>query len=97
MKFLVADSLTKGKRFFCDFEGSPKGAFLVPKMKKITKFYIDKAKYRAEDNFGNITWVEINYWKNNFKMSKPDKKLRQVAKNLLEQKYRVNFASKLLK
>lgn len=64
---------------------------------KITKFYIDKAKYRAEDNLGKIISVEINYWKNTFKISKENGKLERVAKNLLRQKHKVNFADKLLK
>lgn len=64
---------------------------------KITKFYIDKAKYRAKDNLGKIISVEINYWKNTFKISKENGKLERVAKNLLKQKHKVNFADKLLK
>lgn len=65
--------------------------------KMLTKFCIDKAKYRAEDDLGNITWVEINYWENTFKLSRVNKKLEQVAKNLLGKKHKVNFAEKLLK
>lgn len=67
------------------------------KMRKITKFYIDKAKYRVEDSRGTIIWVEIDYWRNTFKVSKPNKKLEQLAKNLLEEKHKVNFVDKLLK
>ena len=63
----------------------------------ITKFYIDKAKYRAEDNRGKVIWVEINYWQNTFKISHGDKELERIAKNLLRRKHKVNFVYKLLK
>jgi len=64
---------------------------------KISKFYIDKAKYRAEDDSGNVFLVEIDYWKNRFKASKSNKELEDIAKDLLRRKHKVNFASKLLK
>jgi len=65
-------------------------------MKKITKFYISKAKYRAEDNSGNVIWVEIDYWANTYKMSGVNKKLEQITQDLLKRKHRVNFVRKLL-
>lgn len=64
---------------------------------RITKFYIDNAKYKAIDEFGDIIWVDINYWGNNFSLSEPNKRLENLAKDLLERKHKVNFASKLLK
>ncbi len=64
---------------------------------RITKFYINNAKYRAINEFGGIIWINIDYWGNNFSLSEPNKRLENLAKDLLERKHRVNFASKLLK
>jgi hypothetical protein len=64
---------------------------------KITKFYIDHARYKAIDDSGEIIWIDIGYWKNNFMVSKPNRKLENLARNLLARKHKVNFASKLLK
>lgn len=64
---------------------------------RITKFYIDNAKYKAINESGDTIWIDINYWDNNFRLSKPNKRLENLAKDLLERKHKVNFASKLLK
>jgi len=64
---------------------------------KITKFYIDKAVYKAGDDLGREVRVEIDYWNNSFKVSNRDEKLEHVAKDLLKRKHKVNFADKLLK
>lgn len=76
---------------------SSKGAFLIGEKMKITKFYINNAKYRAIDESGGAIWVDIDYWGNNFSLSEPNKSLENLAKDLLERKHKVNFASKLLK
>lgn len=80
----------------CEEIGSPKGAFLMAKM-KITKLYIDRAVYKAGDELGRELWLEIDYWNNSFRVSDRNKKLENVAKDLLKRKHKVNFASKLLK
>ncbi|PIU71948.1 hypothetical protein COY30_00550 [Candidatus Woesebacteria bacterium CG_4_10_14_0_2_um_filter_44_9] len=64
---------------------------------KITKFYIDNARYKAIDDSGGIIWIDINYWENNFELSEPNKRLENLAKELLERKHKVNFVNKLLK
>lgn len=64
---------------------------------KITKYYIQKAKYRAEDDMGNIIWIDIDYWNNTYKLSRVNKKLDKIATKMLNKKHQVNFASKLLK
>ncbi|KKQ76748.1 MAG: hypothetical protein UT00_C0034G0003 [Parcubacteria group bacterium GW2011_GWA1_38_7] len=62
---------------------------------KITKYYIDNAKYRAEDEKGNIIWLEINYWDNEFRLSKQNISLENFAKKLLSKKHRINLVHKM--
>jgi len=81
----------------CEKISSSKGAFLVGKNMRITKFYIDNAKYRAIDESGDIIWIDIDYWDNNFKLSQSNKRLENLAKELLQRKHKVNFVNKLLK
>lgn len=57
----------------------------------ITKYYIDKAKYRAEDDNGNVIWLEVDYWNNKFKLSGQNQELSNFAKNLLTKKHKVNL------
>lgn len=63
---------------------------------KITKYFIDKARYRAEDEAGNIIWLDVNYWENNFRISERNLELESFAKKLLIKKHKVNFVEKLL-
>lgn len=58
---------------------------------KITKYYIDNAKYRAEDENGNAIWLEVDYWNNKFKLSEENSELSNFAKSLLSKKHRVNL------
>lgn len=58
---------------------------------KITKYYIDHAKYRAEDENGNIILLEVDYWNNKFKLSQENEELLDFAKDLLIRKHRVNL------
>lgn len=62
---------------------------------KITKYYIDNAKYRAEDENGNIIWLEVDYWEDKFSLSEPNVKLSEFAKKLLSKKHRVNLVHKM--
>lgn len=64
---------------------------------KITKFYLDKAKYKAFDNSGKEILVEVDYWANKFSLSRRNRELERLAKELLKRKHKVNFAEKLLK
>ena len=64
---------------------------------RITKFYINNARYKAIDNLGGVIWVNVNYWENYFELSRPNKRLENLARDLLQRKHKVNFASKLLK
>ena len=73
----------------------PKGSFFGGEM-KITKFYLDKASYKAEDVLGNKILVDIDYWKNNFRISMPNKSLETFVKKLLNKKHKVNFVHKML-
>lgn len=77
------------------FNKLPKGSFLVSIAMKITKYYIDKAKYRAEDEKGEVVWLEINYWENSFKVSKKNLELEKFAKKLLIKKHRINLVHKM--
>lgn len=63
---------------------------------KITKFYVDKAKYFAEDESGRKIVVSINYWDGTYKISRKNENLEIFAKKLLKNKHRVNFVSKLV-
>lgn len=58
---------------------------------KISKYYIDKAKYRAEDENGNVIWLTVDYWNNKFNLSKDNTELSIFAQNLLDKKHRVNL------
>lgn len=58
---------------------------------KISKYYIDNAKYRAEDDSGNVIWLEVDYWNNAYKLSQDNLDLSNFAKKLLNQKHRVNL------
>lgn len=58
---------------------------------KISKYYIDHAKYRAEDENGDIVWLEVDYWNNKFNLSHPNDELTLFAKGLLNKKHRVNL------
>ncbi|MFZ3301674.1 MAG: hypothetical protein WA152_03115 [Microgenomates group bacterium] len=58
---------------------------------KISKYYIDNAKYRAEDENGNIIWLEVDYWNNKFDLSRDNQELSKFAQNLLNKKHRVNL------
>lgn len=64
---------------------------------KISKFYLNKASYKAEDNSGNVIFLEIDYWSNNFNISERNRQIEDLARGLLKRKHRVNFARKLLK
>ena len=63
---------------------------------KISKYYIDKAKYRAEDENGKIIWLEVDYWNNKYKVSSDNKVLNNFAKTLLNRKHRVNLVDKVI-
>lgn len=58
---------------------------------KISKYYIDKAKYKAEDENGNVIWLEVDYWNKKFSLSKDNLELSNFAKKLLNKKHRVNL------
>lgn len=58
---------------------------------KISKYYIDKAKYKAVDEDGNLIWLEIDYWNNKFSLSNDNRELSIFAKKLLNKKHRVNL------
>lgn len=58
---------------------------------KISKYYIDKAKYRAEDENGNVIWLEVDYWNNKYNLSTDSQELSKFAQNLLNKKHRVNL------
>lgn len=70
---------------------SQKGVFLLFKIMKISEYYIDKAKYKAIDEDGNLIWLEVDYWNNKFKLSKKNKELENFATNLLSKKHQVNL------
>jgi len=63
---------------------------------KITKLYIHNARYKAVNESGGIVWIDVDYWGNNFSLSEPNRKLEDLAKDLLKRKRKVNFAYKLL-
>lgn len=63
---------------------------------KIKKYYIEKARYRAEDEKGQIIWLDIDYWNNNFKLSQDNLDLSVFAKKLLNKKHRKNLVYKML-
>ena len=63
---------------------------------KITKFYLNRASYIAEDDYGNRIDVNVDYWENRFETSKRNRKLENFAAKLLRRKHRVNFIKKLI-
>lgn len=63
---------------------------------KITRYFIDNAKYRVEDDDGNIIWLTVNYWENKFELSQENEQLANFAKKLLAKKHRVNLVHKML-
>lgn len=62
----------------------------------ITKYFIDNAKYRAEDENGNIIWLKINYWDGNYEICQKNEDLEEFAKKLLNKKHKVNLVHKML-
>lgn len=63
---------------------------------KIKSFFVDKAKYFAEDELGNKIIININYWDGTYKLSRKNTAVEAFAKKLLKNKHRVNFVSKLV-
>jgi len=63
---------------------------------KITKFYLDKARYKAADDSGNEIILEIDYWNNAFKLSRNNRTLEIYAQKLLKEKHKVNFVYKMV-
>lgn len=63
---------------------------------KISKYYIDNAKYKAIDEKGNVIWLEVDYWNNKYKLSSQNKILNNFAKTLLNKKHRVNLVDKVI-
>ena len=63
---------------------------------KIVKFYVDRAKYFAEDERGNKIVITIDYWNGTYKLSRKNKIVENFAKKLLTSKHRINMAWKLL-
>lgn len=62
----------------------------------ITKYYIDSARYRAEDKDGRTIWLDIDYWNNKFKLSSKNIDLSNFAKKLLKEKHKINLVHKML-
>lgn len=62
---------------------------------KITKYFIDNAKYRAEDEHGNVIWLTVDYWNNKFTLSQDNSALSSFAKKLLNKKHRINLVHKM--
>ena len=40
---------------------------------------------------GNVIWLEVDYWNNNFSLSRNNTELSVFAKGLLNKKHRVNL------
>ena len=84
--FVVASFCRELFDVFCK---APEGEFFYYiKNMKITKYYIDHAKYRAEDENGKIIWLDIDYWNDKFKLSSVNQDLAIFAKKLLGKKHR---------
>ena len=64
-------------------------------MKKITKFYLNKASYIAIDAQGNNIDLDVDYWESKFEVSQKNQELEKYAVRLLKKKHRVNFVSKI--
>lgn len=62
----------------------------------ITKYFIDKAKYKAIDENGNVIWLKINYWQGKYEISQNNEQLETFAKKLLAKKHRVNLVYKMI-
>ena len=58
---------------------------------KITKYYIDRAIYKAEDDLGHKYVLKVDYWNNKFSLSAENSELSKFAKGLLDKKHRVNL------
>lgn len=63
----------------------------------ITKYYINKAEYIAEDNLGRKYLLKVDYWNNKFSLTKKNIILKNIALNLLSKKHRVNLINNVLK
>ncbi|HKC04317.1 MAG TPA: hypothetical protein VKC54_00375 [Patescibacteria group bacterium] len=63
---------------------------------KIKEYYLNKASYIAIDENGKRIDIDIDYWKNNFRISKKNVNLETFAKRLLKKKHKVNFVHKML-
>jgi len=66
-------------------------------MKKITKYYLNKASYIAIDAQGKRIDITIDYWHGTFTVSKRNKQLERYAAKLIKKKHKVNFIHKLQK
>ena len=75
---------------------APEREFFVLTIMKISKYYIDNAKYRAEDDSGNVIWLEVDYWNNEYKLSQDNSDLSNFEKKLLSKKHRKNLVHKML-
>ncbi len=63
---------------------------------KITKYYIDRAVYKAEDDLGSKYKLEVDYWNNKFKLNKSNIILENFAKTLLNKKHKANLVDKVI-
>lgn len=63
---------------------------------KITKYYIDRAYYKAVDENGVSYLLSVDYWNNSFKLSRKNKILSNFAKKLLIKKHKVNLVDKVI-
>jgi hypothetical protein len=76
-------------------------------MKTITKFFIDRAYYKAGDDAGNEVWLEVKYDLGMFEVlevARVSEKMRALkraaarnAQDMLTRKHRVNLSDKLKK
>ena len=64
-------------------------------MKKIAKFYLNKASYIAVDEQGMEIELEVDYWNSSFTISTENQDLQIYATKLLRNKHRVNFVHKM--
>lgn len=63
---------------------------------KITKFYLNKASYIAQDTNGDRVDLIVDYWNNGFELNGKSEELEIFAKKLLKKKHKVNFAYKVV-
>jgi len=71
----------------------------------ITKFFIDKARYRAGDDEGNRIVVEVDYDGGSYEIMEEErvgarmedlkKKMGEAAADMLARKHRVNLSDRL--